>query len=141
MDHLAILAKKRKLLAKILTGEKTIESRWYKFRKTPYKSIKEGDAVYFKESGEPVSAKATVKKVLFYDGLDQSIFKDIISGYGKNICISDSFWENVKDKRYVSLIFLENVQKIAPFNTDTTGFAMMAAWLTLPDISSIKLHK
>ena len=58
MDHLAILAKKRNLLPKIISGEKTIESRWYKFKKTPYNNISIGDTVYFKDSGEPANVKA-----------------------------------------------------------------------------------
>lgn len=138
MDHLAILAKKRNLLSKIISGEKTIESRWYKFRKPPFNCISAGDSVYFKDSGEPVTAKATVQKVLFYDNLDKTIFNNIISDYGKQICISDSFWDNVKDKRFVTLIFLENVQKIAPFDVDKTGFGMMAAWITIDNIGKIK---
>ena len=55
MEHLAILSKHSRLLAKILSREKTIESRWYKFKKTPYKNIAIGDTIYFKESGEPVT--------------------------------------------------------------------------------------
>jgi ASC-1-like (ASCH) protein len=138
MDHLAILAKKRNLLSKILSGEKTIESRWYKFKRTPYKSINEGDTVYFKDSGEPVTLKATVKKVLFYDTVDKSVFNDIISKYGKQICINDSYWDFVKDKQYVTLIFLKDVLQIKPFDVDKKGFGMMAAWITIDDIQKIR---
>ncbi|MBI1972386.1 ASCH domain-containing protein, partial [Candidatus Woesearchaeota archaeon] len=44
MDHLAIL--KKKWLEKILSGEKTIESRWYKQKITPYQKIAKGDTAY-----------------------------------------------------------------------------------------------
>ena len=65
MEYLAILSKQSRLLAKILSREKTIESSWYKFKKTPYKNIAIGDTIYFKESGEPVTAReAQVSKVL-----------------------------------------------------------------------------
>ena len=138
MDHLAILAKKRNLLSKILSGEKTIESRWYKFKKSPYHYISVGDDVYFKDSGEPVTAKATVQKVLFYDNLDKALFNNILSNYGKQICISDSYWEYVKDKRLVTLIFLDNAQRIEPFDVDKKGFGMMAAWITVDDIQKIR---
>ena len=67
MEHLAILDQKRKLLGKIISGEKTIESRWYKAKVTPWDRIKAGETVYFKESGEPVRVKATVSEALqFY---------------------------------------------------------------------------
>jgi len=138
MDHLAILAKKRNLLSKILSGEKTIESRWYKFKKSPYHYISVGDDVYFKDSGNPVTVKANVNKVLFYDNLDKSLFNDILSKYGKQICISDSYWDFVKDKQYVTLIFLKDVTQIKPFDVDKKGFGMMAAWITVDDIQKIR---
>jgi len=52
------------LLPKILTGEKTIESRWYKNKCSPWGKIKRGDVVYFKNSGEPVTIKAEVSKII-----------------------------------------------------------------------------
>lgn len=42
MDHVAILRKDWKLLPKILSGEKTIESRWYQTKRGSYNKIKEG---------------------------------------------------------------------------------------------------
>jgi hypothetical protein len=85
MDHLAILDKKRKLLPKIISGEKTIESRWYKTRRTPYNKIEVGDIVYFKDSGEPVRVRATVGKVLFFSDLTESKIRDILKDYAKGI--------------------------------------------------------
>lgn len=43
MYHIAILAKRRKLLDKILSGEKRIESRWYLTRRTPWGRIAPND--------------------------------------------------------------------------------------------------
>lgn len=40
MDHLAIMNPKRKLIPKILSGEKKIESRWYMMRVAPWDKIK-----------------------------------------------------------------------------------------------------
>ena len=58
---------------KILSGEKTIESRWYKKKIAPYNKIKESDKVYFKESGQKfVTTSGITKKVLFIDNLDES---------------------------------------------------------------------
>ena len=71
MDHLAILDKKRKLLQKIISGEKTIESRWYKTKRTPWNNIKQGDMIYFKDCGELITAKAKVETTLFFDDLNK----------------------------------------------------------------------
>jgi len=139
MDHVAILKKEWKLIDKILAGTKTIESRWYKSKSTPWNRIKAGEKVYFKNSGEPVSVKAEVAKVLQFD-LKNSKVKDILEKHGKAICIDDipSSRSRLKDKKYCVLVFLKNVQKIMPFNIDKTGFGLMAAWLTVDDIGKIK---
>ncbi|MBI3413268.1 MAG: hypothetical protein HY051_04265, partial [Candidatus Aenigmarchaeota archaeon] len=68
MYHVAIMKKSWGLTEKILDRRKTIESRWYKHRRTPWNKIKKGDTVYFKNSGEPVSIKTRVKKVMQFSG-------------------------------------------------------------------------
>ncbi len=138
MDHLAILSKKRKLLSKVISGEKTVESRWYKFRKTPYRNISEGDAVYFKESGEPVTVKAKASRVLFFDNLNPDKVKGILSNYGRQICVPLSYASELEGKRFCTLVFLDHVEEIAPFKIDKSGYGLMAAWITVEDIGSIK---
>lgn len=136
MHHLAIL-KKGKLLKKIISGEKTIESRWYKHRKTPYKNIKKGDIVYLKESGEPVTAKAKVKKALFFDALNEDKIRAIIKEYGTKICVDYSWINMLKGKNFCTLIFLDNVNKVKPFKINKKGYGLMAAWISVDDIKKI----
>ena len=138
MEHLAILSKPGKLLAKILSGEKTIESRWYKFKKTPYGHIAVNDIIYFKESGEPVSAKAKVSKVLFFDKLNEDKIRRLLEEYGSRLGVYLSYLEKVKDKNFCTLIFLENVEKIEPFEINKKGFGLMAAWISVEKIEKIK---
>ena len=75
MHHLAILDKKRKLMDKIISGEKSIESRWYKLKKTQWGMIQIGDTIYFKDSGDPVTVQATVEKALFFSDLTKEKYK------------------------------------------------------------------
>jgi len=139
MDHLAILDKKRNLLAKILSGEKTIESRWYKLKKTPYGTIKAGDKVYFKDSGEPVTAVATVEKARFFGGVDAATIRKILADYGKQICIKNYDLAAYKGINYVTLIFLKNVKPVEPFNINKRGYGVMAAWITVDSIKTIQV--
>ncbi|MDP3918408.1 MAG: hypothetical protein Q8Q35_00695, partial [Nanoarchaeota archaeon] len=81
MDHLAIMNKSWKLIPKILNRDKTIESRWYKNKVTPWNNIQKGDTVYFKDSGEPVTAKAEVSKVLQFENYTETELKEIIRLY------------------------------------------------------------
>jgi len=138
MEHLAILNKKLNLLPKILIGKKTIESRWYKFKKDPYQNISSGEIVYFKNSGEPVSVKAMVEKVLFFENLDNAKIKDLLEVYGSCIGVDISYLENLTGKNYCTLIFLKDVEEIKPFEIDKKGYGNMAAWITLDSIETIK---
>jgi|SRR3989338_2214992 len=140
MHHLAILDKKRKLLQKIISGEKSIESRWYKLKKTPYGVIKAGDTIYFKDSGEPVAVKASVEKVLFFSDITKEKYKDIIGKYAEKICLQNRNSENyVKQKyNYVTLIFIKDVQEITPFEINKKGYGLMTAWITVENIEKLK---
>lgn len=139
MDHLAILKKDLHLLPKIIEGEKTIESRWYKAKKTPFNRIKEGDIVYFKESGDLVKAKVSVQKVIQYDDLTETKIFDLLQKYEKELSIiADEYINNVKDKKYGVLIFLDKVEQIKPFQIDKTGYGNQASWITVKDIQNIK---
>ena len=130
------------LTNKIISGEKKIESRWYKSKYPPWDRIKEGEIVYFKDSGSPVSIKTEVEKVFQFSNLTPNKVKQILEEYGKDDGISqdkiEEFFKLFKDKKYCMLIFLKNPQKIEPFNVDKKGFGMMSAWITVENIEKIK---
>ena len=49
IHHVAIMKKSWGLVEKILAGEKTVESRWYKSKCVPWDRIKPKDIIYFKD--------------------------------------------------------------------------------------------
>ena len=142
MEHLAIMKKSWGLTDKILGGQKKIELRWYSVKYKPWDSIKEGETVYFKDSGEPVRIKAEVSKVMQFADLTPNKVKEILDEYGKDDGIEQEkipdFFERFKDKKYCMLIFLKNPIKIKSFTIDKTGFGAMSAWITIDNISKIK---
>ena len=141
MHHLAIMNKSWKLIPKILSSQKTIESRWYQTRRAPWNTIKAGDTVYFKNSGEPVTAQADVSKVLQFELKTEADARKIVREYGKEICIvnpNPKTWGKLP--RYCILIFLKNPKPIVkPFNVDKTGYGAGVVWITLKNIMKIKL--
>ena len=150
MDHVAILRKANiskgdNLLKDILEGKKTIESRWYVNRISPWDKIKRGDTVFLKESGSPVTAKADVAKVLQIENLNNRTTKEIIKKYGKGISPYTSFeqWSSwiskQTKKRYCILIFLRAVEKVAPFNINKTGCGVSSAWLAVGSINKVRI--
>jgi ASC-1-like (ASCH) protein len=143
MEHLAIMRKSWGLTQKILSGQKKIESRWYKAKYPPWDKIKPGEIVYFKDSGEPVTLKAEVDKVVQLSDFTSNKVKEILNEYGEDLGIEKEkipeFFEIFKDKKYCILIFLKNPQKIEPFEIDKTRFGMMAAWICVDNINRIKV--
>ncbi len=143
MEHLAIMKKSWGLLPKILDGEKRIESRWYKNKYSPWDKIKRGDVIYFKDSGEPVSLKAEVDRVVQFSNLIPKRVKEILEKYGKGdgLGIKDipKFFQKFKDKRYCILVFLKNPKKIKPFEINKKGFGMMSAWIVVDNISKLRI--
>jgi S-adenosylmethionine:tRNA-ribosyltransferase-isomerase (queuine synthetase) len=129
------------LTQKILSGEKKIESRWYKSKRAPFDKIKEGEVIYFKDSGEPVTIRAEAEKVLQFSELTSDKVKDILEKYGKEIAvnnISESIERN-RNKKYCMLIFLKNPRRVEPFRINKKGFGMMNAWISVNDINSVRI--
>ena len=133
MEHIAIMKKSWGLTQKILNGQKKIESRWYSVKYRPWDRIKEGETVYFKDSGEPVKLKAEVNKVMQFVDLTPDRVREILSDYGDEDGLErekiPEFFERFKNKKYCILIFLKNPEKVEPFEIDKTGFGAMSAWI------------
>lgn len=143
-DHIAVMRKSWDLMKKILCGEKNIESRWYKNRYQPWNKIKAGDRVFFKNSGEPVTLKAQVKKVLQFEKLSPPVVKDLLLKFGRDDglgkCWKDyeSYYKMFKDKRYCIIIFLSSVKKVKPFEVNKKGYGAMSAWMVVGDIDRVR---
>ena len=142
MDHIAIMQKSWGLIEKIVTGQKAIESRWYKVKYAPWGKISAGDTVYFKNSGEPVTIRAEVEKVLYFSDLKPEKVHAILEEYGKAIGIEASeipkYFEMFKHKRYCLLIFLKNAQCIPPFEINKQGVGMMSSWISVESVLELR---
>ncbi|GMR18916.1 MAG: hypothetical protein BMS9Abin34_038 [Patescibacteria group bacterium] len=130
------------LTPKILSGQKEIESRWYKVKHPPWGRIKSGEVVYFKDSGGPVAVKTEVDKVVQFSDLTPKKVKEILYKYGQAAGLGidriPEFFKMFKDKRYCILIFLRNPKKVKPFEIDKSGFGAMSAWISVGDVDKIK---
>ena len=84
MEHIAILSHKS-VLDKILSGQKTVESRFSRLKSLPFGQINEGDKLYFKLSGGPVLGKAIVTRVEEYDNLTPGRVNELAKRYEKEL--------------------------------------------------------
>ena len=143
MEHVAIMKKSWGLTKKILTGEKTAESRWYKTRRSPWERIKPGETIYFKDSGEPVRVRARITRVLQFSNLTPTKAKRILTKYGRaNLGLRDIMLETrryVLNKNYCILIFFDRAKEIKPFDINKVGFGAMSAWISVNNISKFLL--
>jgi ASC-1-like (ASCH) protein len=142
MEHVAIMRKSWGLTEKIASGEKIIESRWYKVKYAPWGCIKSGEKIYFKNSGEPVTLSAEVEKVLYFSDLTPEKVLEILEKYAKDDGIEEEripeFFERFKHKRFCILIYLKHVQRVVPFEINKQGFGAMASWISVDEVNRLK---
>ena len=132
MDHVAIMKASWHITEKIARGEKTIESRWLKYKTAPWNKINTGDRIFFKDSGKPVSVVATVDHVEHLENADEEA---IIKKYGAELCLAEA----PAGKSFVVLVFLKHPKRIEPFHINKKGFGAMAAWITVKNINDIRI--
>ena len=109
MKHLAIFKGSGGEL--ILTGAKTIESRFSKRKSPPFGTISTGDLVYIKPTGKEIIGQFRVQKVLFFDGLEDSDVEDIKKRYGKELAVEETYWKGKTGTKYGTLIFIGDSAK------------------------------
>lgn len=128
MKHLAIF--KQPFYDMVLSGEKTIESRWSMNKIAPYNKVNIGDEILLKLTGQLVTATAKVKDVKYYE-LTPEIAEDIRLKYGREIGI-DKFenWDETRQKKYLTLIWLEDVTTIKPLRVPRSNGA---GWVVQKD--------
>lgn len=107
---------KKPTIEAILSGKKTVETRFSKHKILPFEAISVGDIVYMKPPGEDIIGQFRVKKVFFYGGLTREDVKKIFSDYGKGINTGDSKmdsqYQKEKEESYFgTLIFISESER------------------------------
>src|SRR4051812_44681106 len=126
-SHIAILSHKS-VLDKILSGEKTIESRFSRVKSVPFGQIAAGDFVYFKLSGGPVMGYATIARVGEDDNLTPRQIDDLARRYHQELALSEDFLVRKMESKFASLLFLQGVEASEPWNYKQEG---RSGWIVL----------
>ena len=93
----------------ILSGKKTIESRFSRKKNVPFLQISAGDLVYIKPSGKDIIGQFMVKKVIFIDGLEIREIREIRERWGKELAVDEAYWKRKETAKYGTLIFIGEV--------------------------------
>ncbi len=119
MKHLAIMDKHT--IDMILNGEKTIESRFSKYKISPFNKVKVNDKIYLKESGKKIVASFEVAGVIYFDNLNPKKIIKIKRDYNNLIKAPDIYWNKKLKSNYGTLIYIKNAKKIKPIIINKKG--------------------
>ncbi len=100
---------------RILSGQKTVETRFSQKKIAPYGEVSVGDLVYIKPVGKDLAGQFVVSKIIFFEGLTQADFENIRKLYGEvlslgNKTLDEKYFEMRKDAKYGTLIFISQVE-------------------------------
>lgn len=112
--HLAIIHKSA--AEAILSGNKTIETRFSKHKISPFRLVSTGDIVYMKLPGEDIVGQFKVKKVFSYEGLTPADIEKIFMDYGAQISMGnqvedDDYKKSKLDSSFGTLIFISESER------------------------------
>lgn len=110
--HLAVMT--GSFLDLIMTGEKTVESRFHRQRRAPLFIARPGDVVVFRQSGRPVNVAAMLGDVCYLNMTEVSVDQVRADWASRIGCDDDDFWMTRADARWVSLLTLDLVFFISP---------------------------
>ncbi len=126
MKHLVICV--NPFFDMIVSGEKTIESRWANKKIAPFGRLAVGDELIIKKSGEQVFYKSEVKAFKYYN-LTPDIAEKVREEYGEKIGTSKfKDWNTYKNKKYLTLIWLGKVEKLKGYKAPKSNGA---GWIVL----------
>lgn len=92
---------------KILSGKKKIEILLSVSKSAPFKDVSSRDIVYLKLKGKDIIGQFTIAKAIFYDGITADDLIKIQKDYGKDAALNTVFWEEKRDAKYATLIFID----------------------------------
>lgn len=112
--HLAIM--RRSTIEAILTGRKSIETRFTKFRIVPFGVVERGDLIFMKPPGGEIVGQFRVKKVISFEGIDKDDIKRIFDDYGDRIQTGNSgedmrYQQDKQNASYGTLIFIADSER------------------------------
>ena len=103
-------------LAKILSGEKGIESRFSKIKHPPFLKVNSGDLILFKLCSGPIKAISLVHKVEYVGPMKDGEANLLMNRYQACLQLDDDFINAKQDSVYASLIYIDSAEEIKPFS-------------------------
>lgn len=123
--HLAIV--REPYLSLIVSGDKTIESRFSLHDRAPYERVMPGDLLVLKEPAGPVHAIAQVRRPWFFRR--DTTWEKVRKQFGAAMCATDDeFWATRAATNYATLLRLQHVLVLPTITCDKKD---RRAWVLL----------
>ena len=141
MQHVVYLDAKASELEQLLSGEKTMLIRSSGDRQVPYEKVEVGDMLFFlRNNGEGlIRAKATVSSVFFSEKLTKVKSLELVEKNQDKLQLSEIQMKRWGGKRYVSLIEVDRVIRLYPFDINKSKFGNMDDWILVKDIEKLRI--
>ena len=139
MDHLVCTDDSAGELEELIRGTRTMIARGVGERSTPYGAVDSGDTLYFTRSSAlgVVLAKADVVRVVSSGWLTEKKAVRHLSRYQDRLRLTKSELKRWSEKRYLVLIAVDSVIRMAPFTVNKAGFGRENDWLLVGDIQEV----
>lgn len=113
--HLAILTKEG--IQRILSGQKTVETRFSRHKIPPFNAVHTGDIVYIKEAGKDIIGQFTVKSVISFEALEEKDWQFIKSSYKEQLSLGSEdldskFFQTHQAANFGTIIFISKVEQL-----------------------------
>jgi hypothetical protein len=114
--HLAVMVEP--FLQFVLSGRKTVESRFSVNRCAPYGHVEKGDVILLKRTGGPIVGLCQVSNRWFYQ-LDPGSWNIIREKFTKALCAdSADFWRERERASFATLMRVHHVRQISPVKVE-----------------------
>ena len=123
--HLGVFAEP--FLSDVLSGRKTLESRFSRCRIAPFEVVSPGDVVLIKERSGPIRGIVLVRCAWFFD-LRLAPIRSLRERFGVGICARDDYWNDKRDAIFGTVIALGEPAGIAPLGCRKRD---RRAWVTV----------
>jgi hypothetical protein len=130
--HLAVFSEP--FLSLLLSGVKTIESRFSVNKISPFGKVLPRDIILVKESGGQICGLFRAEKVAYFSNLKHEKISDLNNKFGKDITwnIDPDFLNNKKKSKFLTLIWVTDLHRIDEANSgknDRTSWATIRTTL------------
>lgn len=134
MDHISEY--NRHPLSRMIAGKRKVAVHFLRNREPPFGCIEEEDNLYMSTRDGITIAKAEVEKVENFEDLDPEMAMNIIKEHEEDISPSNMMLERDIYRKYLTIIWLKNVQEMPPFMVSPRYVHMN--WVSIEDINKIR---